>query len=195
MLGTGGRDYRGSGLVTCAPRGGQFQAAGLTSAGLPEDESDDRVSFSYCGIQARGPARVHRQQDRAWTIEAARCFASPVRIWGSKYEAGTLDENAQAAGLPKKYETKIATLVRLVGRQAREIEFLKRALKGPPPRSEITSLIFELLISPSRAECRLMGLPRSTFSDVPAPDSRIPKLWVACRRSATNLRLTAIGEW
>ena len=58
-------------------------------------------------------------------------FRITVRIWGSKYEAGTLDENAQAADPPKKYETKIATLVRLVGRQAREIEFLKRALKRP----------------------------------------------------------------
>ena len=48
-----------------------------------------------------------------------------IRVWIEKYEAGGLDEDAQAADLLHEYETKIAALERLVGRQALEIEFLK----------------------------------------------------------------------
>ena len=43
-----------------------------------------------------------------------------------KYEAGALDEDAQAADLLQEYEAKIAALERMVGRQALEIEFLER---------------------------------------------------------------------
>ena len=65
-----------------------------------------------------------------------------IRIWVGKYEAGALDEDAQAADMLQEYEAKIAALERLVGRQALEIEFLKGALKSVPrPRSEITSVI------------------------------------------------------
>src|SRR5712671_3171626 len=60
-----------------------------------------------------------------------------VRVWVQKYEAGALDEDAQAADLLQEYEAKIAALERMVGRrQALEIEFLKGALKNAPrPRS------------------------------------------------------------
>jgi transposase-like protein len=44
-----------------------------------------------------------------------------IRIWVSKYEAGALDEDAQAAHLLQKYEAKIAALERHLGRQALEI--------------------------------------------------------------------------
>ena len=59
-----------------------------------------------------------------------------IRVWVQKYEAGGLDEDAQAADLLQEYEAKIAALERMVGRQALEIEFLKGALKNAPrPRS------------------------------------------------------------
>jgi transposase-like protein len=59
-----------------------------------------------------------------------------IRVWVQKYEAGALDEDAQAADLLQEYEAKIAALERMVGRQALEIEFLKGALKNAPrPRS------------------------------------------------------------
>jgi transposase-like protein len=73
-----------------------------------------------------------------------------IRVWVQRYEAGTLDEDAQAADLLQEYETKIAALERLVGRQALEIEFLKGALKNAPrPRSATTSVIAGPMVSPS----------------------------------------------
>ena len=44
-----------------------------------------------------------------------------IRVWVQRYEAGALDEDAQAADLLQAYETKIAALERMVGRQALEI--------------------------------------------------------------------------
>src|SRR5438309_11402376 len=41
-----------------------------------------------------------------------------IRVWVQKYEAGGLDEDAQAADLLQEYEAKIAALERMVGRQA-----------------------------------------------------------------------------
>jgi transposase len=65
-----------------------------------------------------------------------------IRIWVSKYEAGALDDDVQAADLIQEYEAKIAALERMVGRQALEIEFLKGALKSAPrARCETTSVI------------------------------------------------------
>jgi transposase len=65
-----------------------------------------------------------------------------IRVWVQKYEAGALDEDAQAADLLQEYEAKIAALERMVGRQALEIEFLKGALKNAPrPRSVNTPVI------------------------------------------------------
>jgi transposase-like protein len=65
-----------------------------------------------------------------------------IRIWVTKYEAGALDDDVQAADLLQEYEAKIAALERMVGRQALEIEFLKGALKSAPrPKSGTTSVI------------------------------------------------------
>jgi transposase-like protein len=64
-----------------------------------------------------------------------------IRVWVERYEAGALDEDAQAADLLQEYEAKIAAFERMVGRQALEIEFLKGALKNAPrPRSANTSI-------------------------------------------------------
>ena len=73
-----------------------------------------------------------------------------IRVWVQRYEAGTLNEDAQAAELLQEYETKIVALERMIGRQALEIEFLKGALKNAPrPRSASTSVIAGPTASPS----------------------------------------------
>src|SRR4051794_4158833 len=59
-----------------------------------------------------------------------------IRIWIAKCESGEFDPDVEAATLLGDYEAKIATLERMVGRQAVEIEFLKGALQqGRSPRS------------------------------------------------------------
>jgi len=56
----------------------------------------------------------------------------------------------EAATLLGDYEAKIATLERMVGRQAVEIEFLKGALQqGRSPRSAPMSVIAGPAVSPS----------------------------------------------
>lgn len=50
-------------------------------------------------------------------------------MWVEKYEAGAFDEETEAADTLREYEARIATLERLVGRQAAELEFLKGALR------------------------------------------------------------------
>ena len=91
-----------------------------------------------------------------------------IRIWVGKFEAGALDEDVQAADLIQEYEAKIAALERMVGRQALEIELLKRALKhAPRSRSATTSGHRPDAISVQRG-CELMGLSRSTFYDTAA---------------------------
>ena len=89
-----------------------------------------------------------------------------VRVWVQKYEAGALDEDAQAADLLQEYEAKIAALERMVGRQALEIEFLKGALKNAPrPRSVNTSVIAGPAASPSQKDAGFSNRPSgsSTF--------------------------------
>src|SRR5207245_11809254 len=73
------------------------------------------------------------------------------RVCVQKYEAGALDEDAQAADLLKEYEAKIAALERMLGRQALEIEFLRGALRtAPRPRIVNTRVISGPAASPSR---------------------------------------------
>src|SRR3979490_3606769 len=55
-----------------------------------------------------------------------------IRVWVQKYEAGGLDEDAQAAELLQEFESKIAAFERMVGRQAAESEFVKGVLTKPP---------------------------------------------------------------
>jgi transposase len=59
-----------------------------------------------------------------------------IRVWVQKYEAGAFDEDAAAADLLQQYETRIAALERLVGKQALELEFAKGAVRSAPrPKS------------------------------------------------------------
>ena len=66
-----------------------------------------------------------------------------IRIWVARYEAGGFSEDVAAADLVEQYETRIAALERLVGKQALELEFRKGALlrSAPQPRSAPTSAI------------------------------------------------------
>ncbi len=76
-----------------------------------------------------------------------------IRIWVQKYEAGALDEDTAAAELIQEYEARIASLERLVGKQALELEFLKGALKqAPRQRSASTSAITGSAASPSQKD-------------------------------------------
>lgn len=50
-----------------------------------------------------------------------------IRTWIDKYEKGEFDSEAVEAELIPEYESRIAALERLVGRQALELEFLKTA--------------------------------------------------------------------
>ena len=73
-----------------------------------------------------------------------------IRIWVQKYEAGGLDEDAAAADIIQEYESRIAALERLVGKQALELEFQKGALRnGSRPRSAPMSVITGPPVSPS----------------------------------------------
>jgi len=62
-------------------------------------------------------ARDEKRQDNSRQL---------IRIWVGKFEAGALDDDVQAADLIQEYEARIAALERIVGRQALEIELLKR---------------------------------------------------------------------
>ena len=65
-----------------------------------------------------------------------------IRVWVQKYEVGAFDEDAAAADLLQHYEARIASLERLVGKQALELEFLKGALKSTPrPKGATTSVV------------------------------------------------------
>ena len=76
-----------------------------------------------------------------------------IRIWVEKYEAGSFDDDAEAADMLQAYEAKVAALERLVGRQALEIEFLKGALRARPrPRSATTSVIAGPAVSASQKD-------------------------------------------
>ena len=59
-----------------------------------------------------------------------------IRIWIAKSESGELDPDVEAATLLGDYEAKIATLERMVGRQALEIEFFANGAlqQGRSPR-------------------------------------------------------------
>ncbi len=75
-----------------------------------------------------------------------------VRIWVGKHEAGAFDEDAQAADLIHEYGSRIAALDRLVGKQALELEFLKR---GSTARSKATSAPMSVIAAPAASPSRM----------------------------------------
>lgn len=65
-----------------------------------------------------------------------------IRIWVEKHEQGHFDDETEATELLVEYEAKIAALERMVGRQALEIELLKKGLSNSrPPRGATSSVI------------------------------------------------------
>jgi putative transposase len=91
-----------------------------------------------------------------------------IRIWIAKCESGEFDPDVEAATLLGDYEAKIATLERMVGRQAVEIEFLKGALQqGRSPRSAPMSADRRPRGLSVAQGCRLMGIARSTYYGAP----------------------------
>ena len=62
-----------------------------------------------------------------------------IRIWVEKAGAGELDRDQEAADLLGAFEAKIAALERLVGQQALEITFLKKAQKTARSRTSAAS--------------------------------------------------------
>ena len=76
-----------------------------------------------------------------------------IRNWVSKYEAGGFDDDRVAADLVQEQEARIAALERLVGRQALELEFLKKEMRlARLTRSAPTSVITGPPASPSRKD-------------------------------------------
>jgi transposase-like protein len=78
-----------------------------------------------------------------------------IRIWVRKHEAGEYDDDVRAADTLQEFEAKVAALEQLVGRQALEIEFLKKAVKSArSPNGASTSAITGPPTSASRGGAR-----------------------------------------
>lgn len=76
-----------------------------------------------------------------------------IRLWAQKAEAGCFDDERVTADLLREYETRIEALERLAGKQALELEFLKRALElEASRRSEPPSIIVGPPASPSHTD-------------------------------------------
>ena len=115
-----------------------------------------------------------------------------IRIWIAKCESGEFDPDVEAATLLGDYEAKIATLERMVGRQAVEIEFLRGALQqGRSPRSAPMSVIAGPAVSPSLKDAgerhRSVDLLRRAACEL-----SMPRACPSSRRSARSSRPTAI---
>ena len=105
--------------LECAPGGGQDKRIGLPP---------DRASGGWKSWQGMvPPGAAFKRQVAAEFLAAATLHGLSqrhdvsrrlIRIWIGKYEAGALDGDIQAADLLQEYEAKIATLERMVGRQA-----------------------------------------------------------------------------
>jgi transposase len=75
-----------------------------------------------------------------------------IRLWTQKAEAGDFDDEVVTAALLGQYEARIEALERLAGKQALELEFLKRALELASRRSETPSIISGPPASQSRKD-------------------------------------------
>jgi transposase len=112
----------------------------LTGGGLSEEEGMPRHRSHSIDFKRQVMAEYHGGETLHALGRRHDLSRNLVRIWIEKAEAGLLDQDMAAAKLPTEYETRIAALERLVGRQALEIEFLKGAQKNAPlPRNVPTS--------------------------------------------------------
>ena len=91
-----------------------------------------------------------------------------IRIWVEKYETGAFDDEARAADMIEAYEARIASLERLVGKQALELEFLKGGSAAGTMAEKRAHVRDCRPRGLTVAEgCRLMGIARSTYDDAP----------------------------
>ena len=118
-----------------------------------------------------------------------------IRNSVGKFKAGSLDDDVQAADLLQGYEAKIA-LERTVGRQAWQIEMLKRALKqAPRPRRASASLVTGPVASRSAGDANGCGAHARRFM-IRRPWRRRPvRFWFGSRQSVTRSRATATDGW
>ena len=119
-----------------------------------------------------------------------------IRIWVEKAEAGSLDQDMASAELLGEYETRIAALERLVGRQALEIEFLKGAQKSARIAEKRAYIRDQRPrgLSIERG-CALMGLPAPPTMPRRRQGCPTTKSSRRCARSPTssNATATALG--
>src|SRR3984893_3897650 len=115
-----------------------------------------------------------------------------VRVWVQKYEAGALDEDAQAADLLQEYEAKICG----VGAHGWPPSARNRVPKGgSEKRTAAEKREYIRHCRPrgvSIAEgCRLMGIGRSTFYDT--PDARARDLTIVAEMKTICDEFEAYG--
>jgi transposase len=91
---------------------------------------------------ARG--KVAREFIAGQTLQglAKRHEVSPnmIRIWVCKYEEGAFDDEAQAADMIQEHEARIAAPDPLAGKQALELEFLKRERRTAAGKRDLIRL-------------------------------------------------------
>src|SRR6476646_7587021 len=141
--------------MECAPGAGQVEVSDLTGVlGFRRMKAMARQQRSHSIEFKRQVAQEFVAGETLYALAKRHDISRQlIRVWVQKYEAGALDEDAQAAELLQEYEAKIAALERMVGRQALEIEFLKGALRNAPrPRSATTSVIAGPTGSPSQKD-------------------------------------------
>src|SRR6266550_8928120 len=141
--------------MECAPGAGQVEVSDLTGVlGFRKMKAMARQQRSHSIEFKRQVVQEYIAGESLYGLAKRHDLSRQlIRVWIEKYETGGLDADAQAAELLHEYETKIAALERMVGRQALEIEFLKGALKNAPrPRSATTSVIAGPTGSPSQKD-------------------------------------------
>jgi len=163
---------------------------------------DDRVFyFTTCGWMMWN-----------WLVSALASEATLVLYDGSPFapDPNVLFDYADDAGITffgtsAKYIDALANLTDeghmmissggapMVGKQALELEFPKGAsASAARAKNAPTSVITGPRGLSIAQGCRLMGLPRSTFYDVPATPADEAEIVAACARSATSSKPTAI---
>ena len=142
--------------LECAPRTGQiFQVSIDRQGGPSEGEGPCPDTAATAWSSSARSWRNTRRRNASWAFQRHDLSRNLIRIWIEKAEAGSLDQDMASAELLTEYETRIAALERLVGRQALEIEYLKGAQKNArSPRSGPTSVITGPVASPSNGGAR-----------------------------------------
>ena len=135
--------------IASAPRRGGWSAPlgmdtsgglNLTGPGLSEEEGPcPDTADTASSSSARSSPSTRPGSRRTCSAGRHDLSRNLIRIWVEKAGAGQLDRDQEAADLLGAYEAKIAALERLVGQQALEITFLKKAQKTARSRTSAAS--------------------------------------------------------